>query len=448
MRALVIDAKSTLAALLGSPLARYVVYAVFCIAGFLEYTTWDGQDLASTFFACQLVARHAGADVFAYDPVIFSDQPSQLWAQLAADQNFPIAKLHPYVQTPLWAWALQPTCTGLSWPAFKSLFTALGLISVVGMIEIAARAWAPKFLVPWRIALLLLATWFTMPFLYAFALGQTHAEILFLSLLALSLSERDRPIAAGAALAVAASIKITPIFLILYWFARGRWREAAYTLGGFGVLMLAALVAAGPDLTLAFVDTLKRVSDIWLVAFNNQALATLFASPDQVLAGIADFRIEPLPFWIKAFCLAWTVVFTVLAGLLCRNGSPTVRGATALSALAAISIAAPIAWSHYYIFLIPVVMLLVQAGGWGRLACVAAIFLLNIPPLALDPRDPGGATIGVVRSHLYSGLLATAALLILALRARRASETAKPSSDRAKPLGADLHQILGLRRSG
>ena len=367
----------------------------------------------------------AATDVFAHDPVHFSDLSSDLWSQLAARQGYTI-ELHPYVQTPLWAWSIQPLCTTLGFTAFRTLFLVLGLLSLIGMVEIAARAWAPSFRSWWRIALLLAVTFFSMPFVYAYALGQTHAEILFLSMLALFLSERGRPYAAGAALALAAAIKITPIFLVLYWMAAGRWREAIAAILVTVLLSLGAVAFTGVDLTLQFIAALRRVSDIWLLSFNNQSIATLFASPEQVAVGVADFTVLPLPLSVKLFCLAWTAGFALLTGYLARAATPLIQGATALTALVATSLAAPIAWSHYYLFLIPACMVLLEMKRpvWIALAAVIAAF--NCPPIALDQRAFQQDVVGLLRSHVYSGLLAIGGLLILTVLARRVGRQAIP----------------------
>ena len=156
------------------------------------------------------------------------------------------------------------------------------------------RSWAGKFLRPLPLSILLLAIAISTPFQYAMWLVQTHALFLLMTVLALSLAERGRAVAPGALLAVACAVKITPGFLLLYWLAGGRFRAVVW-FAVFSLVLAAMTVAvAGPDLMLDYVQSLRRVSNVLLVAFNNQSLAAWLGYSSGMEAEVENWRMLPL----------------------------------------------------------------------------------------------------------------------------------------------------------
>jgi len=393
---------------------RYLLYAAFVVAGLLRFHGAGGDDLSASYIGCRLLASGGGANLYDFDPVYFQEVSTPAWKAAAEAAHFS-GYLHPYVQTPLWAWSLRPLCETLDFDAFRGLFLALGLASVAALVELVARAWAPKFLAPIACAPLLVALSLTTPFSYAMELVQTHALFLTLSVGALIAADRERPVLAGASLALAAAVKITPAFLILYWLMRGQGRAALAFVAVSALLAGATVLAVGVDVVSAYVASMRRVSDVLLLAYNNQSLAAWWSYTPADAFHLTRWRALPLPAGVKIVSLLASLGACAFAGW--RSRGEAAPGAAPAFALVALTLFAPIAWTHYFLALVPAAMVLAQLGGAAAWAAVAAMFVLDVPPLALDPLHPHFAPWTLARSHFYSGVLA---LLGLARADRRA----------------------------
>jgi hypothetical protein len=393
----------------GTPvLQRLALYLIFIAYAVIGFRNAPGDDLSSSYVGCGLLAAGRGEHLYDFHPDLFSVVDTPAWVSAAADAGF-AGVLHPYVQTPLWAWMLQPVCSHMTFGAFAVIFLCIGAVSLAAMIEIVARSWAGNFLRPLPLSFLLLATAISTPFQYAMWLMQTHALFLALTVLALALAERGRAVTPGALLAAACAVKITPGFLLLYWLAGGRFR-AAFWFVVFSLVLAAMTVAvAGPDLMLAYVQSMRRVSNVLLVAYNNQSLAAWLGSSSEV----GDWRMLPLPAALKLTSLAAAIIGVALSGWMSRRHAW--RGASVGVALISITICTPIAWTHYFVSLIPAVMVLTNARGVWPLAIAVAAFVLNARPIAIDPIDPDFGSIAIVRSHFFSAIIL---MVVLVLRCR------------------------------
>ncbi|HEY0914140.1 MAG TPA: hypothetical protein VGE22_04650, partial [Solimonas sp.] len=160
---------------------RVALYAMLIAYGMIRFAGSPGDDLSSSYVACHLMADGGQAHLYDHHPERFHVVDSPAWTDKAREIRFE-GFLHPYVQTPLWAWALQPLCTSLDYGSFSTLFLFLALFSIALMIELAARFWAPRFLAPLPLALLLGAIAATTPFSYALWLIQTHAMFLAMAM--------------------------------------------------------------------------------------------------------------------------------------------------------------------------------------------------------------------------------------------------------------------------
>ncbi len=396
-------------------MGRWII-VVFAILGTMSLSHGRGDDLSASYVGCRLLASGHGDRLFSHDPVDFSIVEDPVWretAQAAGVRGI----LHPYVQTPLWVFALRPVCTTIAFKPFCSLFVFLSLLALGGMVLLAVRHWATSLRGAGWIVFVLAMLWCTQPFRYGVFLAQNHALFLFLAVLALVWAERGRSDAAGVVLALATIVKITPGFLVIYWLIVGRYRAAV----AFGVSMIVLEVltvsAVGTGLTIDYVHELSRISNVLLVAYNNQSLAAWWGGRHSTLPELLAWRIGVLPPALKLVSLSTAILATIIGGALdCRRGAtrPAEPPVGAVLSMLAITMFTPIAWSHYYIVLVLPVVLFLDAGVKRRAAwpflLSAAIFALSVWPLA------GGQYPGLMlRGPFRSGLLALAGLVVLAL---------------------------------
>jgi hypothetical protein len=391
-----------------------------------------GEDLSSSYVGCRIVAAGQGSHLYAHDPVVFSIVRDPMWNTIADRAGFaPLGLLHPYVQTPLWAFSLEPVCTRTTFRTFCHLFLLLTMLCTAGTIWLITRYWAPGLFHPLPVALLCVGLYLTEPFRYGVFLTQTHIIFVFLSVLGLVLAERGRPMWGGAAVALAAAVKITPGFLLMYWLM-ARKKRAAISFVAWSLLLVAlTVVSTGPALFVAYLHEMAEVSNVLLVAFNNQSLPAVVMGPRFASWELFDWRIHHLPAALKVVSSVLSLAVAAFGGWMDRRGSEEAGPASppygAVFTLIGVTMLTPIAWNHYYILLLlPVVLLLAARQGanrWIWMAFAAAIFLLNVRPIAYDAVNHVYWAHSILRSQFYAGVLALVALSLLRYRLVRHDAT-------------------------
>ncbi len=181
---------------------------------------------------------------------------------------------------------------------------------------------------------------------------------------------------AGAAIGVAAAVKLTPaVFVVLLLVRRPR---AALTAAVVGALATggAALVAPATSVrfwTSALYDT-SRVGRADIAA--NQALSG-------VLARLADSASRPL--------LPWLVLAALTAAVGLARAVRAARSGDDLAALALTGLTgglvSPISWTHHLYWVVPAIAVLLAAGARDRryvwaAAATTALFCSSLPDLA------------------------------------------------------------------
>ena len=412
--------------------------ALFVLAGYLTYANEgdSGDDLSSSYIGCRLVSSGQALEhLYKHDPVDFSAiGPDDAW-QNAADRGLFTGYLHPYVQTPLWAYLLGPVCTRVTFVPFKRIFAVLMLFSLVLTVWLIARYWTPSLYHPLPIAAILLLLWFAQPFQYAMFLMQTHALFFLMSVGGLMLAEHKRPGLAGFLLAFAAAVKVTPCLILLYWLVTRRWRAAAWMAAWLAFFSIATVAATGLPLFRLYVGEIGRLGHVLLISQNNQSFAAWwmahFYSPDE----IDEINIWPLPAAMRVLSLGLMVGLTAAGAYLDRKRMATDQmdpyradrvPLGAIVALLAAMLFAPIAWTHYSIVLIAPLMLLVQRdlkrNAWWLTLLVLIALALNYPPLATNVIEGEIGRFALVRGQFFAGILCMAALLIVAVHRERTPE--------------------------
>ena len=163
-----------------------------------------------------------------------------LSASFPAGQNY-INPALPFINPPVFAWVIAPL-TALPLPVAYVVWSAVSLAALVWAWHIAAPFSGLR-----KFALLLaaLALW---PVLDAFYFGQPTLVIVGLLATAWWLCAKDRPLAAGAALALATALKPHTVFLVPLALAiSGRYRPFLSWAAVCSVLAIACVLALGPS---------------------------------------------------------------------------------------------------------------------------------------------------------------------------------------------------------
>lgn len=402
--------------------AILLVLSVFIAFGYLRYGQGSGEDLASSYVGSRLLGEGLSSHLFHYDPVSFAEiGEDDTWTVVAQQGGFK-GYLHPYVQTPLWAYLLEPLSRHVSFATFNRIFTLLTMLSFAGALWLTIRYWAPSFFNPFALTLVIVALTLSQPFQYAMYLNQTHMLLIFLTLAALVLAEEDAPWLAGFLLAFAAAVKITPGLLVLYWGITGKWKAALSVVIWSVLLWLGTVAAVGHTLAAVYLANLHRISRVLLVSQNNQSFAAWVMQRFYPSDAVFDIDILPLPAVVRLLSSALLLGFTVAGGLLDRLQAHRRARFAPLGAMMAIVSAtafAPIAWTHYAIVLLFPVVILVDRNrrfgdAWWMWVLIGGISLLNYRPVATDIVHGLIGPFSVVRGQFFACALTLLALPLMA----------------------------------
>jgi hypothetical protein len=412
-----------------------VVLLVFAAFSVVRQARTPGSDLAPSYLGCRVMADGAQSHLYNHDPVLFNHVYDSAWVAAALEGGMAAGfGAPPYVQTPLWAWSLQPLCTHMNYGGFKELFLVLMMFCLVATIWLVAGHWTPRLFTPGWIALLCIGLYPTETFQYAMALVQTHILFVLLTVVALILAKRH-PVDAGMMLALAAAVKITPGLLLFYWLIT-RQKKAALSFVVSSIALAAiTVVAVGPGVSLAYLHSLSQNSHVLLVAFNNQSFAAWREGQHFPASELNIWHILRIPVRMKFATLGLSLLVTLWGGWMDRRATLVrlkMPPYGAIFAMVGATVFATIAWSHYYILLIIPVMLMLDAAlgepdrmkSAGLVVLSLAVLALNLYPLSwrmilMHPFVLHGHEISLVRSQFYSGLLAMSGMWMLAARARK-----------------------------
>ncbi|WP_254536203.1 glycosyltransferase family 87 protein [Halomarina litorea] len=205
--------------------------------------------------------------------------------------------------------------------------------------------------------------------------GQINGFVVVSTLLAVYLAETDRSLLGGSALALAVTLKTSPVLLAGYFVGTRDWRALAGLAGGVGLFTLLPAMQFSPDIVGQYVAATAQLS------------GTVDAFPGNKSLAAVTLRLA------EAF--GWSVgtgTARLLRELLVV-GSGLVLGATALARpvrtatagrwfLAGLSTAvvalSPLVWYHHgTLLLFPLVALLTAREGWVRAVGLLAAFLVQ-----------------------------------------------------------------------
>ncbi|MCE0762856.1 glycosyltransferase 87 family protein [Pseudonocardia kujensis] len=283
----------------------------------------------------------------------------------------------PFVYPPVAAVLFVPLAL-LPLPLLKILWTALGVLLLVLVVR-RTGALAGAVLPAGTVALLVAAALWLDPVRTTFYLGQINVVLLALVLLDLT----GRPSRwRGAGLGLAAALKLTPLLFVVHLLLVGRRREAGVAVGTF-------VTATGLGFAVAPAESVQY----WLRG--------TFAAANRIsdVAATSNHSVDGL----VARTLGENVpVYLVLAGLLTAAALVVSvrahRRGDDLLALTVVGLAsaavAPFAWSHHYVWCVPLLVLLTVRHarvGLAALLLLTAAAITKLPGPAVGPIPATGA---------------------------------------------------------
>ncbi len=319
-------------------------------------------DLTAIYFAAHFYAEGQFDMVYLPGPEVFLYEVPPAWEAFAHEVGRPEEYLTPYLYPPLWAAVLAPIVEAVSVFRFFNMVLVVNLVSMAGMIWLAFRlVRSPRLgFAPWAALSLVLVGSSSMG-LMGLWLGQPQIFVAFVTLLAFHEFAERRDLTAGAVLALAAAMKLSPAIFVVIFVMEGRWRAvAAFAVVGGG-FALASIAVAGWPLHAAFLDKLHEVSAHVQVSRIVAGFELMLWQAHQVAIGEADWLIRspfmaPEPGWI-----GWATRLILLGGLVAiwRTTRALPMRARLWARFFSVSLLAlltnPLPWIHYLV--LPLVLL-------------------------------------------------------------------------------------------
>lgn len=338
-------------------------------------------DLGSLYMAGWFWSRGEEALIYAAPPGFFGGV-AESWLPALHELGIADGNTFPYVYPPLWAAIVAPVTQALTPQAFVACAALIQIPMLAASVLLAGRLARPA---DWR--------WTTWTFwglavlstnvatYHALWHNQPGITVIFLSLLAIERLEAGKPGLAGALLAVAAALKLTPAVLILVFVLDRQPRAlAGFALAGLALALL-SLAIAGLPLHLDFIRALGAISEQTLLS---QANASIEAAA-QILAGWPHSLTLPWPVAVPTPAWLGPLVtsLALLLGLAMLLRMTRLRGrerrAAATLGLWVIAILfGPLGWLHSYVMallLLPVLRLVLPSG--------LALALMLLPMIVL-----------------------------------------------------------------
>ena len=261
--------------------------------------------------------------------------------------------------------------------ATLAVWQLASVLAVWGTLKLLARCFADRgadisFWPKSSDRLAFVSTPIIVPFLFSARLfqdnlqhGQINTQLLFLSLLAFVWFREQRPIAGGAALALAASLKAVPVLLLGYLAYKRSWRAIGWTIAFLVLLNVVIPIAIfGPA-------EVAAQWKAWRAVVGAEMLQPIAHHPNQSLLSalkrlltVEGGSSNPIHFTLAAWSTAavvrlyWIVALLGLAGLalLFRNNPRDLSdrrcaGEFAIC-LAAMTLVSPLAWTAHFVTLV------------------------------------------------------------------------------------------------
>lgn len=247
-----------------------------------------------------------------------------------------------------------------------ALKIAAHLAASVALLVWIVRESARRFSVaaPWRV--FLVVAFFT-PFWSSAYIGQVNIFVAAM-MFGYFINLDENPARAGAMLAAAVALKVTPGLLLLLTLQRGRWPVLAWFTFTSGVLVVASGLAFGFDHFATYVDVVKSLSSVESYGPRNLSVLNTFYWA-AVYFGFDHVAKLQVLVWIAALGVS------LLALRRYRRGKSLIPFAIISMAL---TTAPNLLWEHHFVFLIPAACLLLSAAPCRATGMLCALCSIQI----------------------------------------------------------------------
>lgn len=382
-----------------SGLRRTIAQSVVCSAFVLfsltmlgEMSSGRGYDLIPLATAGRLVSTGRTKHLYARDPQFYNVVNDADFRQAAAELGYGNEPT-PFVYPPLVAFVAQPLGR-IGFSVTQSAWAAASILFLLAGVQLTLIVYMPGSRSPLIFGAVTVLLCLFEPVRYAFWLGQTTPAIFALVMGAIYLQRTGRPALSGVLLAVASFVKLTPAVLALIWLWRGPRRAAYWCGAGFAALWGASVALAGWEINLVYVRRISEIGNGVVIAYNNHSVLSFvsrLAQPRGEWVGWRIHRPQPILLLVTGVILI-ALGTTALAAVrrVPRSAEQVWRPSAEAFALLAMLLVPGVAWTHYFVFLLPVIAVTLSVRTAGAFVPVAAgmAFALCCRPLLTPQSTP------------------------------------------------------------
>ncbi len=366
-----------------------VLFGVAFVAfGMLATKGLTPADIASPYLGGWFFEHGAFADIYGFSAKdMFSGVIPQSWQQAAVQGEINAKTLYPYVYPPIWAALLGPVTKVITFSAFSKLAFFVHFVLIYLSMFLSWRlAGRPGVFVAW--ALVLSVYMFAaLPGMAALSQNQPQILVVFLMLLGLERLAAGHSVSAGIALALAATLKITPVLLIVLFILQKDWRGFWAMVATGAAIVVASFALAGVDMHLAYLAYVAEMGNTVFISKLNWSLASsLYLLSTEAMPysagtfGVA-YAVE-LPPWISLTSTALLLGGLVYWLMRLRAAPPSLRPILYAIVFVWIGFFGPLGWAYYYLpvlFLWPAVILYAPSLVWrlGTFVAFMAVFRME-----------------------------------------------------------------------
>jgi alpha-1,2-mannosyltransferase len=289
--------------------------------------------------------------------------PPPAYRALAEEFGGPTNAITPYLYPPLWAALLAPITRILGMYQFFSAFEIINIAALAATIWFSFRLTdLPTRMGFGRWALISIAlAGGTGLGSFGIWLGQPQILVGFITLFAFYLFAEQRDVGAGAMLALAVAMKLSPVLLVMVFIMERRWR-AVWAFAGVGLtLALLSITLAGWPLHAEMLHKLADISDHVLVYPTSAGLEMFLYQLDALIMGTEQWTVQSAHMQPEAGWISWVIRAILLSGLYLiwsssRNLPERRRiWARFFTMMLLVILVNPLPWNHY--LLLPLLMM-------------------------------------------------------------------------------------------
>ncbi|KPJ60387.1 MAG: hypothetical protein AMJ42_01480 [Deltaproteobacteria bacterium DG_8] len=322
---------------------------------YLIVNNWNSHadDFAPIYVAAQLVADEKTASIYDHHPYLFHIVPSGEFRETSENIGFG-GFLHPYVHLPLVSFLCRPLLF-IPYRIITKLLLLINFMAVILSLYLVLKLMGRGSNLRW-LSIAILAMIYFSPLRYGLWLGQT-SPLIFLGITTIFyLAKAGYSKTSGFILGGIISLKITPIFFLLYFLIRKKWPLVISSIITLMVIGICSVLLVGWESNVIFFQRIIRLSGLSLASWNNQSLDGLLLRWVTDASHLYDWHLLELSFKMKVLkYLALSFMFVLwLTILLYSTGTNEKKCAHLDFSLTMILLVifTPISWSHYLLFLV------------------------------------------------------------------------------------------------